>query len=61
MGGSDLISEEVCLRPLYRGYQDLAKLANHFAKKGLAGSDGVCDFGRLHDQQLSIMFATMQI
>lgn len=29
----------------------LAKLANHCAKKGLAGDDGVCDFGRLDEAQ----------
>jgi DNA polymerase V len=27
----------------------LAKLANHCAKKGLTGQDGVCDFGRMSD------------
>ena len=27
----------------------LAKLANHCAKKGFAGADGVCDFGLLDD------------
>jgi len=39
----------------------LAKLANHCAKKGFAGSDGVCDFGRLNDQQLSILFSSMGV
>ncbi len=34
----------------------LAKLANHCAKKGFAGSDGVCDFGRLNDTELSQLF-----
>jgi DNA polymerase V len=35
----------------------LAKLANHCAKKGLAGKNGVCDFGQLGTQQLSELFA----
>lgn len=34
----------------------LAKLANFCAKKGFAGNDGVCDFGRLSDAQLSELF-----
>ena len=37
----------------------LAKLANHCAKKGLAGKDGVCDFGQLDQQQLSVLFSTL--
>jgi DNA polymerase V len=39
----------------------LAKLANHCAKKGFAGKDGVCDFGRLSDQQLSTLFAGIPV
>lgn len=39
----------------------LAKLANHCAKKRLAGENGVCDFGRLTRQQLSDLFATIQV
>jgi DNA polymerase V len=39
----------------------LAKLANHCAKKGFAGADGVCDFGRLDDRQLSRLFAGMEV
>jgi len=39
----------------------LAKLANHCAKKGLAGANGVCDFGQLNDQQLSILFSIMAV
>jgi len=39
----------------------LAKLANHCAKKGFAGSDGVCDFGRLNDQQISTLFGSMEV
>jgi DNA polymerase V len=35
----------------------LAKLANHCAKKGLAGSDGACDFGRMNEAQRSDLFA----
>jgi DNA polymerase V len=39
----------------------LSKLANHCAKKGFAGSDGVCDFGQLNDQQLSTLFTSMAV
>ncbi len=35
----------------------LAKLANHCAKKNLAGSDGVCDFNRMSGQEISQLFA----
>ena len=35
----------------------LAKLANHCAKKGLAGHEGVCDFGRLNEAERSVLFA----
>jgi DNA polymerase V len=33
----------------------LAKLANHCAKKNLAGSDGVCDFGRMSVPQMDAL------
>lgn len=39
----------------------LAKLANHCAKKGLAGENGVCDFGRLAELQLSTLFASLPV
>ena len=39
----------------------LAKLANHCAKKGLAGQDGVCDFGRLSDIERSRLFASLPV
>jgi DNA polymerase V len=39
----------------------LAKLANHCAKKGLAGADSVCDFGRLSDTDKSALFARIEI
>lgn len=39
----------------------LAKLANHCAKKGLAGRDGVCDFGTLTSTQKSTLFANMPV
>ncbi|MEI7613651.1 MAG: Y-family DNA polymerase [Betaproteobacteria bacterium] len=39
----------------------LAKLANHCAKKWLAGVEGVCDFGRLSSSELSTLFATLPI
>lgn len=37
----------------------LAKLANHCAKKGLAGRDGVCDFNRMAPVELSSLCATI--
>ena len=39
----------------------LAKLANHCAKKGFAGNDGVCDFGRLSASELSTLFASIPV
>ncbi len=39
----------------------LAKLANHCAKKGYAGKDGVCDFGRLDASQLSKVFSKLPV
>ena len=39
----------------------LAKLANHCAKKGLAGRDGVCDFGKLDKQQRRTLFASLPV
>lgn len=39
----------------------LAKLANHCAKKNLAGNDGVCDFGRLSQQELSELFSRIAV
>lgn len=39
----------------------LAKLANHCAKKGLAGEGGVCDFGRLNESELSTLFAGIPV
>ncbi|MFZ2161985.1 MAG: Y-family DNA polymerase [Sideroxyarcus sp.] len=39
----------------------LAKLANHCAKKGLAGSNGICDFGRLDEQMRSTLFARLPV
>lgn len=39
----------------------LAKLANHAAKKSLAGSDGVCDFTALSDDELSTLFDRIPI
>lgn len=39
----------------------LAKLANHCAKKGLTGVDGVCDFGRLPAPELATLFATIPV
>ena len=39
----------------------LAKLANHCAKKGLAGVEGVCDLGRLSDHERSRLFASIPV
>ena len=39
----------------------LAKLANHCAKKGLAGVDGVCDFTTLNSGALSHLFARIDV
>lgn len=39
----------------------LAKLANHCAKKGMAGADGVCDFGRLDESELSQLFSSLAV
>lgn len=39
----------------------LAKLANHCAKKGFAGADGVCDFGRLSESERSKLFAGIPV
>ena len=39
----------------------LAKLANHCAKKGLAGADGVCDFTTLNSGALSHLFARIDV
>lgn len=39
----------------------LAKLANHCAKKGLDGNDGVCDFGQLDERQRRALFAGIPV
>lgn len=39
----------------------LAKLANHCAKKGFAGRNGVCDFGRGTNEQLSKLFSRIPV
>jgi DNA polymerase V len=39
----------------------LAKLANHCAKKALAGTEGVCDLNRLTKQDLSQLFASIGV
>lgn len=39
----------------------LAKLANHCAKKGLAGQDGVCDFTRMSASDLATLFAKIEV
>ena len=39
----------------------LAKLANHCAKKGLAGVEGVCDFARLNRAELSALFSALPV
>lgn len=39
----------------------LAKLANHCAKKGLAGWDGVCDFTALSERELTALFDSIAV
>ncbi|MFO7541536.1 MAG: Y-family DNA polymerase [Thiobacillus sp.] len=39
----------------------LAKLANHCAKKNLAGNDGVCDFGQINAAELDTLFARIEV
>jgi len=39
----------------------LAKLANHCAKKGFAGKDGVCDFGLLSHVERSTLFSSISV
>lgn len=39
----------------------LAKLANHCAKKGLAGTDGVCDFSRFTAAERSGLFSRIEV
>ncbi|WP_041655996.1 Y-family DNA polymerase [Azoarcus sp. KH32C] len=39
----------------------LAKLANHCAKKGVAGADGVCDFGTMTDGELTSLFQRIPV
>ncbi len=39
----------------------LAKLANHCAKKSLAGTDSVCDLTRLSESERSTLFATIAV
>ena len=39
----------------------LAKLANHCAKKGLAGADGVCDFTTLPESDLTQLLANIDV
>jgi DNA polymerase V len=39
----------------------LAKLANHCAKKSLAGDEGVCDLTRLSISERSNLFATIEV
>jgi len=39
----------------------LAKLANHCAKKALAGSNGVCDLSALSETQLTALFSRIEV
>lgn len=39
----------------------LAKLANHCAKKNLAGANGICDFGKITDTDLSHLFSSIPV
>ena len=50
--------------PVCVGYGEtktLAKLANHCAKKGLAGVEGVCDLTRLTQAERSRLFSTIPV
>ena len=50
--------------PVCVGYGEtktLAKLANHCAKKGLAGDNGVCDLTRLAPSERSHLFTTVPV
>lgn len=49
----------VCVGIAYT--KTLAKLANHCAKKGYAGENSVCDFGRLTDWQRSDLFTKIPV
>jgi DNA polymerase V len=39
----------------------LAKLANHCAKKNLAGNDGVCDLSTMPETELGPLFASIEV
>ena len=39
----------------------LAKLANHCAKKGLAGREGICDFSRMAGDELRQLFSRIAV
>lgn len=39
----------------------LAKLANHCAKKALAGTEGICNFNRISPADLSRLFSTIEV
>ena len=39
----------------------LAKLANHCAKKNLAGSEGVCDFGQINESARKALFQSLPV
>ena len=39
----------------------LAKLANHCAKKNLAGNDGVCDFGQIDESARKALFQSLPV
>jgi len=39
----------------------LAKLANHCAKKDLAGAEGVCDFGQMSSAELTNLFSRIGV
>lgn len=50
--------------PVCVGFADtktLAKLANHAAKKSLAGKEGVCDFGRLSTPERCALFSCIPV
>lgn len=43
------------------GTKTLAKLANHAAKKALAGQEGVCDFGTMGPEALATLFGALPV
>jgi DNA polymerase V len=72
-GNYDLVAQAQAMRQQVRQWvgipvcvgiaesKTLAKLANHCAKKSLAGADSVCDLTRLSEAERSTLFATIAV